>query len=256
MDLTERLGFRAELNLDTGEIDFPNLKPTLVLERRLSDMHRVFAEQIDTRDNPIVHRIYRAIGDTAEIEKAGLKFDLTVVLPHPFGMEFPKTTGHYHLPLQDAQGVPSPDFYQILHGKGLILLQRRDGQVMQAFEVNAQEMQHVLIPPWTGHLTINTGKEPLVFANVCVRAEHLDYRDYLERRGAAYYLVKGQNGPTFVRNLHYQTTTLDSLRPVGVPTLEGFDGKPFYPLLEEQTAKLEFLTRPDKHINLFESSLK
>ena len=44
MDLTERLGFKADLNVATGQIQFKDVRPALVLERRLSDMDNVLAE--------------------------------------------------------------------------------------------------------------------------------------------------------------------------------------------------------------------
>ena len=109
-----------------------------------------------------MHRIYRMIGDTDGIVESGLKFDITVILPGQFGREFPKTIGHYHLPLED--GTPTPDFYQVVYGQGIILLQVKHNSTVKASKVNTKEMRYILIPPWMGHLTINTGKEPLVFA--------------------------------------------------------------------------------------------
>src|SRR3989344_2322531 len=98
MDLTERLGFKAELNLESGEINFPDLKPKLIEERRLIDLQAVLAEPSEIGENPLVHRIYRMVGDTEQIVNSGLKFDITVVMSHSFGKErkeLPKTKGHH-----------------------------------------------------------------------------------------------------------------------------------------------------------------
>lgn len=256
MDLTERIGFKADLNPETGEIDFNGPNPKSVSERRLSNLRSVLAEPQELSDDPLVHKIYRMVGDTEAIINSGLKFDVTVLLPQPFCKELPKTTGHYHLPMLQAEGIPSPDFYQILYGNGLILLQREaDGEVY-AFEVNAGEMQHVLIPPWMGHLTVNTGKEPLVFANICVRADHLNYEPYLKRKGAAFYMMRNGRQASFVQNPNYPNAILSQLSPQEIPVLKGSDGKPFYPLLKEQTDKLGFLTQPHKFIKLFEECLR
>ena len=259
MDLTERLGFRADLNLDTGEINFQDVQVGKTLERKVHDMHPVLAEPIESGHNPIVHRIYRFIGDTPEIVNSALKFDITVVLPHPFGREFPKTTGHYHLPLPfiDSRGIPSPDFYQLIWGKGLILLQReKPNREVEASQVDAEEMQHVVIPPWMGHLAINIGQEPLVFADICVRTDHTNYKPYLERRGAAFYVTKENGQPHFVPNPNYPNPTIGILTPQEAGHLVYLRGKPLYTVLRDTSGALNFLTRPYHFMDLFSKSLR
>lgn len=259
MDLTERLGFKAELNPDSGEIDFNGIRSGQILTRRLGDMQPVLAEpdSVDNKDL-LVHRIYRFIGDTPEIVDSALKLDLTVVMPHPFARELPKTTGHRHLPLPWASGISSPDFYQRVSGQGIILGQKEtvDGRVT-AYQIDAEEMQHVLLPPWMGHLVINTGEEPLVFANICVRREHTDYKPYLDRHGAAFYAFKnGGSGPEFVKNPAYQNADMDTLRADRVPTIERFDGSPLYQMLKDNSSLLRFLTRPHHFLDWFSRSLR
>ncbi len=249
MDLTERLGFKADLDLKNGKIHFGELEPALVLERRLSDMSPVLAEPQERADNPLVHRIYRMIGDSPEIAASGLKFDITVILPGQFGREFPKTTGHYHLPVKDD--VATPDFYQKVYGEGLIITQTENGHDVSAFVIEAPEMQHVLIPPWMGHLTVNKGDEPIVFANICVRAPHLNYEPFLRRRGAAFYQFHDR-GP--VPNPHYQNPQIGEMAPAQVLGLE-LDKMPFYPLLKGHNPQLEFLTLPQEHTALFNRCL-
>lgn len=259
MDLTERLGFKADLNSDTGEIDFNGIKPGQVLTRSLRDMQPVLAEPVGQNvQDQLVHRIYRFIGDTPEIVDSALKFDLTVVMPHHFGRELPKTTGHRHLPLPWASGVASPDFYQRVSGRGIILGQKEtvDGKVT-AYKIDAEEMGYVLLPPWMGHLVINTGDEPLVFANICVRREHTDYAPYLDRGGAAFYALKnGSADPEFVKNPKYANANIDTLRPDRIPTMERFDGSPFYRLLADHHYLLRFLIRPHHFLDWFSRSLR
>lgn len=252
LDLTDRLGFKASLDLDTGVIHFEDLKPKLVLERVLRDMQPVLAKQPEENYNPLVHRIYRMIGDTEEIIGSGLKFDITVILPQQFGNEFPKTTGHYHLPLQN--GTATPDFYQIVYGKGLIILQTEEPSV-KAFKVDTKEMQYVLIPPNMGHLTVNTGKEPLVFANICIRAEHLNYEPYMQRKGGAFYLFEQDNEPVFSPNPNYRDQSLETLKPNTISPLGNLTNLPFYTLLKGQIARLEFLTQPQNYCGLFDECL-
>lgn len=263
MYLTDRLGFKADLNPDTGEIAFESLKPGKVLERRLKEMKPVLAEsaEIGGQGENIVHRLYRHIGDTQEITDSGLKFDITVVMPTPFGKELPKTTGHYHMPLGYAHGVQSPDFYQLIFGSGIILAQREyetaDGKATAAYVINAEEMKPILLPPGMGHLTINTGDGPLVFANICVRWDHTDYPPYLSRKGGAFYARNIGSSVKFEQNQEYpKNTTLGRLTPNGIPLLERFDEVKFYPLLRDHTWALKFLTRPDHFLDMLHKSLK
>lgn len=273
LDLTDRLGFEADLNLQTGEISFGEAKPTVVQQRTLKDMYRVLAqtnplispglEGILSLENngALVHRLLRFIGDTPEIVEAGLKLDITVIHPTPHfgitpsGIELPKTTGHYHLPLLD--GTQTPDFYQIVYGQGVIMLQREDVPDIGAFVVRPELMQHVLIPPWMGHLTVNTGKKPLVFVNICVREPHLNYGPYLDRHGGAYYLVSQDGRETFIPNQAYKKNTpMQELVPNGVPGLESLNGMPFYPILRDRLPELKFLKHPSKQLYVFEQCLK
>lgn len=259
MDLTERLGFKADLSPDTGEINFDGIKPGQILTRSLRDMQPVLAKPVEQNGQDLlVHRIYRFIGDTPEIVDSALKFDLTVVMPYPFGRELPKTTGHRHLPLPWASGVASPDFYQRVSGRGIIMGQKEtvDGKVT-AYQIDAEEMGHVLLPPWMGHLVVNTGEEPLVFANITVRREHTDYEPYLKRSGAAFYALRnGSAGLEFVKNPNYANANIDTLRPDRIPTMERFDGSPLYRLLADHPKLLRFLTRPHYFLDWFSRSLK
>ena len=156
-----------------------------------------------------------------------------------------------------ARDIPSPDYYQVIWGKGLILLQREEtGGTVSAYKVTAEEMQHVLIPPWMGHLAINTGQEPLVFANISVRSEHTNYQPFLTRRGAAFYMVGEGNGTSFVQNPNYPAASLGELRPNKNRILGDFDDEPLYRLLRDKNSTLRFLTRPDYFMDWFAQCLK
>jgi len=160
-----------------------------------------------TTPNALAARLYRLINDdvvlaaqglpSSETER-GVKFDVTL-LPSSVGAssahprELPKTIGHYHLPVPGYE-LPTPDFYQVAHGTGSLLLQHVIGSSVRAYRVDVAAGDTVLIPPHLGHIAINTGSEPLVFANVCVRRPHLDYRHFEALRGGSYYFVSGPGG--------------------------------------------------------------
>jgi len=66
--------------------------------------------------------------DRPAIERAGLRFDLTVLRPAIIGEEPVKTLGHYHN--LAPGGLPYPELYQVVFGHAHFVLQlgREPGQ--------------------------------------------------------------------------------------------------------------------------------
>jgi oxalate decarboxylase/phosphoglucose isomerase-like protein (cupin superfamily) len=150
----------------------------------------------------VVARIYRLINDASVLAcqglpagetERGLKFDVTVILPltavPEMAPECPKTIGHLHSRL-DGSRYASPDFYQVVHGRGLLLLQSFDNLQVSPYVVEVRAGDAVLIPPWLAHISVNIGAEPFAFS-ICVRRPHLDYSIITRRRGAAFYVLSG-----------------------------------------------------------------
>lgn len=142
--------------------------------------------------------------------------NITVWEAGTVGGEYIKTYGHYHV--DDL-----PETYWILHGEGIILLQKlatdENGKAIpdvveefKAIEVKAGDT--IDIPPRWGHLAVNTGKAYLVTADDSPvnfgdkdpigMPSHADYEMVKQMRGFAYYVVEKNGEPVLVPNTLYK----------------------------------------------------
>lgn len=143
------------------------------------------------------------------------KKNVTVWESGTVGGEYIKAYGHYHIDdLKEA--------YEIILGEGILLLQTRqkdsagnyiDDKVgsFQAKKVKAGDM--VAIPPFAGHLLVNTGSTWLVTSDdspfnssgdSSSQPVHADYEAVKAMRGFAYYVVEQDGKPTLVKNQNYK----------------------------------------------------
>ena len=146
------------------------------------------------------------------------KKNITVWQSGLVGDEYIKTYGHYHV----SNFIET---YKVVAGEGIFLLQVRktDGEGQPI----ADEIEYIKAifvkpgsviqtPPWTGHLAVNIGESWLVtIDNSPVNLEktreaawptHADYAPVKKMHGFAYYVVKKNGEPTFVKNPNYKNT--------------------------------------------------
>lgn len=149
------------------------------------------------------------------------KRNITVWESGVVGDEYIKTYGHYH----------ASDFietYTILAGEGIILLQERkigenglpiDNEIESIKAIFVHPGSVVPIPKKAGHLAVNTGDSwlvtsddsPVNFKKNTENKEsawpvHADYEPVRKMHGFAYYIVKKNNLPAFVKNPNYKNT--------------------------------------------------
>lgn len=250
----------AFLDERTGKITFPQnvMHSVQFLERSLKDMQSVLFDPSVANSSRTVHKIYRYVGDTEDMVRAGLKYDITVILPGDWSGQLPTTTGHYHLPLAEGK-MASPDFYQLLYGEGLALLQREADGVTEVRVLRPKIGDWMLFPPQYAHSTVNVGNTPAVFANICVRQPHLNYEPILSRNGMAYYVLRDETGGyKLEKNFHYKgeieyheatcnvsLSMLSNVRP----------GTSFWELINTRVDDLTFLTHPDLFPSFYEADL-
>jgi len=153
----------------------------------------------------LVYETYRDCCDDEArdlLRKYGLQYDVTVIPPLLLGEEYVKTLGHYHLPLGEASS--HPEIFQVLEGEAAFLVQKQgDRGVVDFSLVIAKEGEKVLVPPGRGHVLINASSRRLVVGHLISRNCVQTYDPYLERRGAAFYLLRGGR---LVRNPNYFST--------------------------------------------------
>lgn len=100
--------------------------------------------------DPVIYEYY----EYAPAETSGnINFGLTVIYPGKIGKEYYMTKGHFHE--KDAA-----EFYLCLKGRGILLMQNRDGEVI-TIKLKPGALGYV--PPGWGHRTINMGRSKFAF---------------------------------------------------------------------------------------------
>ena len=154
------------------------------------------------------------------------KANITVMETGTVGGEYIKTYGHYHV-------TDFKETYKIIHGNGLVLLQMRkkdtngnfiDDEIESFESITVGPGDIVEIPPFSGHLLVNTGNTWLVTSDDSMfnpsgdsssMPKHADYEVVKKMQGFAYYVVDKNGKPEFVKNDRYKS----------VPEIEKIEGK-------------------------------
>lgn len=164
--------------------------------RTINQMASLLMGQVDIQmlQSPDMYYMYRDV-----YKHGSVRFDITVIPAQTVGQECAKTHGHYHP--KSENGLAYPELYQVLHGKAVFILQKknRNGSVDVSI-VNAGEKDIVLLPAGYGHVTVNSGNEVLVLANLVYDRFSSIYHEYEQNHGAAYYYLQGGE---LVQNTNY-----------------------------------------------------
>ena len=185
--------------------------------------------------------------DKDKLLAQGLRYDITIIPPAMLGKEYIKTAGHYH-PIVAGGEVTYPELYEVLEGEALYLLQNEDHSDVAV--VHASAGDKVLVPPGYGHVTINRSNKTLKMANFVARDFSSLYEPYRAKGGGAYFFTR----EGWIKN--QRCSEASELRRIEAPDRASLDrlglkkSQEMYPLLREAGA-LEYLTRPDEHMELF-----
>lgn len=184
------------------------LKPDI---RRLYDLRGVlFDPRIinrQNRDDPLYY-MYRGVGGKKNklFHKNGIRYDITVIPQYRLGAEFNKTLGHYHTIAE--QGLEYPEIYEVISGSALFILQMRISDLCYFVElVYGNVGDTLLIPPNYGHITINTGKAPIVLANLLSDGFSSNYKDIIKMGGGAVYVTS--NGEIILNKRYKQLSIIN-----------------------------------------------
>ncbi len=222
--------------------------------RWLHDMKEVIYDQawLSHAENFELYYMYRDLflsrADRERLMDHGLRYDITIIPPAMLGKEYVKTAGHYHPPAPGGSAT-YPELYEVLEGEALYLLQKQD--LSDVVVVNAKAGDKVLVPPDFGHITINRSNRTLRMANLVARDFSSLYDPIRERHGGAYFFTRDG----WIKNERCPEAA--DLRRIGAPggrSLSRFGlskKSEIYPLLREQ-GRLDYLTNPKKHLDLFE----
>jgi len=181
---------RVAIDHATGRVE--PAASTKTTERRLSDMRGMYQDAEATaalieQGNPVLYHVHApAIPDEAE----HLLFGATVLEPGKVGDEYFMTKGHFHAVEHTAE------VYHCLSGRGIILMETRDGQAAEAF---LQPGQAVYIPPAWAHRSVNTGDRPFVFFYAMPGGAGHDYASF-EAAGFLRIVVERDGQPAILPN--------------------------------------------------------
>jgi glucose-6-phosphate isomerase len=204
VDLTEISGLPISLDLETGQLTATgDVDLGEQGERRLSQLREVLADPKAATDDRICYRTYRGVGtksDLEMLEKHGLRYDITVILPGVIGREFTKTAGHEH------SGAPEgdwyPEIYEVLHGTAVFVLQEVPSDAEGRMQI-CRACERIIIPGRFGHLTINITGEPLVVSDLVASACANDYSTFRKMQGSSWYVIANGSGFLLERNPKY-----------------------------------------------------
>jgi len=248
-NLQPNAGLPILLRDETGEITFGD--SVLANEssvRTFAELRSVLAHPAsETRgDEDVIYRLFRGVvhdGDQAAFAEQGMRYDITVLLPGNVDGEFLKTAGHTHTAAPD--GTVYPELYDVLAGSGVFLLQWADP--LRLVVVLSKPGDRVLVPPGVSHLTINTGTEPMVVADLVAAAAVNEYQTMRSHQGAAIYLMRDPEVAGSMRqviNPHYaMTPTWQTIEGSRVGDFAPSDGS-LYDTFIAHPEEFRYLTAP------------
>jgi glucose-6-phosphate isomerase len=143
--------FAVDFNLAEGVM----LDPTSHLVRRASDMKGYYAdkealERLIKDGNPVHYEVFEK---PIPGEYWHIMYCISKLQPGLVGNEYFMTKGHYH------SRINTGEIYLALRGTGLMLMMTPDGGCRHETLVPGRM---VYVPPYWGHRSINTGREPLI----------------------------------------------------------------------------------------------
>lgn len=195
-------------------------------------MGHVDVQQLKSLDMYYMYRdIYR---------HGSIRFDITVIPAQTVGRECAKTYGHYHPKSED--GLAYPEVYQVLHGKAVFILQKknRNGSVDVSI-VSAKEKDVILIPAGYGHVSINSGSDVLVLSNLVYDRFSSIYHEYEANHGAAYYYLEDGE---LIQNTNYIIEKNERVTPEELAKRYRFSCSDLLAEFHADPKKFAFLEKP------------
>lgn len=218
--------------------------------RKLADMKEVVYDKrwMETTELTDLYYMYRDLyysrKDHSHILENNLRYDITIIPPLNLGVEFVKTAGHYHPPIDNSQ-YTYPEVYEVISGMAHYLLQKAENStVTDVILIEAKEGDKVIVPPNYGHVTINPSNKELKMANWVSNQFSSIYDRYRNCVGAAYYEF---NTGKLIKNENYaDLPELRNLKPTNIKELGYYKNKEMYGLIRDPE-RLEYLNRPQEY---------
>ncbi len=201
IDLEQRSGLPLVFDTEFNRLMFKGCPVSIQPDIRTRyQMSEVLSPHSSVHDTPKeFYQMYRGLGFAEDLEliaEKQVRYDVTVMPSATIGprggepqyggrlpLEFIKTLGHTHA---------LPEVYEVLNGQAVYLIEDRARGVVEG--VRAFEGDKVFIPSNHGHVTINTGTQPLIMANWISTQTTSEYKGYQETKGAMCFLTQNGDG--------------------------------------------------------------
>lgn len=233
------------LKLDGSKLVFGEMADYSVSSRTIEELRDVLIDK-NANGPKECYYMYRDVYLPTHKElfrQQNIRYDITVLVPGKIGSEFVKTHGHHHANVPGTQ-LTYPEVYEVLQGNATFVAQSET----EFFVCEAKAGQKFVVPPNFGHVTINSGKDALVIANLVERNFQSNYEEFKARRGACYYLT--QKG--WQKNENYGVQPpLKKVKPTKATKL-GLAKAPLYSAFVKSPKKFAWLVEPQKFAKEFE----
>ncbi|HHT0101357.1 TPA: glucose-6-phosphate isomerase family protein [Raoultella planticola] len=189
--------------------------------------------------------------DREELKKRMLLFGVVTYAAGRLGEEPIRSQGHVHR-ISQHSGWSPPELYEIWQGKAIIYMQEYvEDDPGRCFAVIAGPGEKVLVPPGWGHATISASQdEPLTFGAWCDREYGFEYDAVRARKGLAWYPLLQDEQIIWLHNSHYIPGRLQAITPRQY-TEFGITSAPVYQQFIDDSARFQFISRPDKTAELW-----
>ncbi|MBI4448312.1 glucose-6-phosphate isomerase [Candidatus Woesearchaeota archaeon] len=243
ISLEEKVGLPIKL-IDNKLIFFGDFSYESFAARTLEEMRPVLYDKTITAPE-LCYYMYRGISffsDTRLFREKEVSYDITMLPGKKFGKECAKTFGHFH---PSVGYLTYPEVYEVILGKALFLFEGfRTGSVV----VKAEEGDKVVVPPFFGHVLINSAKDVLVTGNL-VANNFKNYYEHYKRIGGAMYFKVGKK---FVANPNHPNAAkpIEKLRQINakeVSELGLLKKAPLYASFVENPDAFNFLHYPEPY---------
>lgn len=254
-DVSQFAGFPLVLT-DEG-LRFPDgIEATTVFERKLSELKAFLTSDNASALIEPIYRVWQGV-HIAETPATPIRYDLTVLNPGTIKFasgeqEFSRTAGHYHV----SEGTKTyPEIYEVISGRGHWLIQKPKADVQEieeAYLVEANPGEKMLVPPGFGHITINTERVPLIESNVVASGFSYDYETYKKLKGGCYRLLQhGEASLIEIRSnqMYHGLPGIKKLKP----KKDWFKGyfEPLWKVLTSHPEDLKFISAAETYAQHF-----
>ncbi len=258
MDLKELSGLPIRLDSNGFLISDPDVRIDETRTRVLDELTEVYLDKAACRGDAAAYWMFNGVyvqGDSLRLSKAPIRYELTLFPDKFIGREYIKSHGHMHKP-EPHSGIDYPEICEVLVGTAHFFFQTLDPggpSSSEAFYVEVQAGQKIVIPPGYDHLTINPGPGPLLFSDVVALSCGGNYQRFKDAGGAAYLEVEQAGQAEFIPNPRYVALpTLRKATPREFPQFDLCQGKALYAaFLEKAGENWPFLWKPELFKGLF-----